>query len=46
MNFLKAITDKVAAKKGAWITIVLWLVVMVGISAGPRLGDYKVTNYQ
>ncbi|HWL25934.1 MAG TPA: MMPL family transporter [Ureibacillus sp.] len=46
MNFLKAITDKVSTKKGAWITLVLWLVLMIGISAGPKLGDYKVTNFQ
>ena len=46
MNLLKSLTDKVATKKGAWITVVLWLVLMIGISAGPRLGDYKVTNFQ
>ena len=46
MNVLKSLTDKVATKKGAWITVVLWLVLMIGISAGPKLGDYKVTNFQ
>lgn len=46
MNFLRTITDKVSTKKGAWITIAIWLVIMIGISAGPRLGDYKVTNFQ
>ncbi|CAG9622719.1 MMPL family transporter [Sutcliffiella rhizosphaerae] len=46
MNFLRSFTDKVATRKGAWITVVLWLVFMIGISAGPRLGDYKVTNFQ
>ncbi|MBM4761693.1 MMPL family transporter [Bacillus sp. B15-48] len=46
MNLLKLLTDKVATKKGAWITVVLWLVLLIGISAGPRLGDYKVTNFQ
>lgn len=29
-----------------WITIIAWLVLMIGLSAGPRLGDYKVTNFQ
>jgi putative drug exporter of the RND superfamily len=29
-----------------WMTIVAWLVLMVGLSAGPKLGDYKVTNFQ
>ena len=46
MNFLKTITDKVSTKKGAWITLILWLVIMIGLSGGPRLGDYKVTNFQ
>lgn len=46
MNFFKTITDKVATKKGAWIIIVVWLVIMIGLSAGPRLGDYKVTDFQ
>lgn len=46
MNILRLLTDKVATRKGAWITLILWLVVMIGISAGPRLGDYKVTNFQ
>ncbi|MFK8794554.1 MMPL family transporter [Planococcus plakortidis] len=46
MNFVKALTDKIATRKGAWITLILWLVVMIGISAGPRLNDYKITNFQ
>ena len=46
MNFLQKLTDKVATKKGAWITVVAWLVIMILISAGPRLGEYKVTNFQ
>ncbi len=29
-----------------WITIIAWLILMVGLSAGPKLGDYKVTNFQ
>lgn len=46
MKGIKYLTDKVATKKGAWITLILWLVIMIGLSAGPRLGDYKVTNFQ
>jgi len=46
MNILKQFTDKVSTKRGAWITLVTWLVVMIFISAGPKLSDYKVTNFQ
>lgn len=46
MNFLKALTDKVATKKGAWVTLIVWLVLMIGISAGPMLSEFKVTNFQ
>jgi putative drug exporter of the RND superfamily len=46
MNFLQKLTDKVATKKGAWITLIVWLVLMIGLSAGPLLSEYKVTNFQ
>ena len=46
MNFLQKLTDKVATKKGAWITLIVWLVLMIGLSAGPLLSKYKVTNFQ
>ncbi|WP_235613125.1 MMPL family transporter [Paenibacillus sp. LC231] len=29
-----------------WITSLVWLIVMVGLSAGSMLGDYKATNFQ
>ncbi|MER1986439.1 MAG: MMPL family transporter [Solibacillus sp.] len=45
-KWLHPITDWVATKKGMWITIVLWLVVMIGLSAGPKLNDYKVASFQ
>lgn len=45
-KLLRPITDWVATKRGAWITVIAWLVLMIGISAGPKLGDYKVTNFQ
>ena len=45
-KLLFPITDWVSTKRGMWITIIAWLVLMVGLSAGPRLSDYKVTNFQ
>ncbi|MGE7826854.1 MMPL family transporter [Paenibacillus sp. NPDC093718] len=45
-KLLSPITDWVSTKKGMWITILVWLIVMVGLSAGPTLGDYKATNFQ
>ncbi|TQE90311.1 MMPL family transporter [Ureibacillus terrenus] len=46
MKFIQSITDKVSTKKGAWITVAIWLIVMIAVSAGPRLSDYKTTNFQ
>ncbi|MFD0959972.1 MMPL family transporter [Paenibacillus chungangensis] len=43
---LRPITDWVATKRGMWIILSIWLAVMVILSAGPKLGDYKVTNFQ
>ena len=45
-KILNPITDWVSTKRGMWITIIIWLVLMIGLSAGPQLGDYKVTNFQ
>ena len=45
-KLLHCMTDWVSTKRGMWITITVWLVLMVGLSAGPRLDDYKVTNFQ
>lgn len=45
-KLLHPITDWVSTKRGMWITIIFWLVLMIGLSAGPKLGDYKVTNFQ
>ncbi|KGR77179.1 MMPL family transporter [Ureibacillus sinduriensis] len=45
-KLLFPITDWVSTKRGVWITIIAWLVLMVGLSAGPKLGEYKVTNFQ
>ncbi|HSJ36850.1 MAG TPA: MMPL family transporter, partial [Planococcus sp. (in: firmicutes)] len=45
-RFLNPITDWVSTKRGMWITIVLWFVVMIALSMGPTLNDYKVANFQ
>ena len=45
-KFLNPITDWVSTKRGAWITLIVWLVLMIGLSAGPMLSEYKVTNFQ
>ncbi|WP_298825589.1 MMPL family transporter [uncultured Planococcus sp.] len=45
-KFLNPITDWVSTKKGMWITIIVWLVLMIALSMGPRLNDYKVANFQ
>src|SRR5690606_9248183 len=45
-KFLNPITDWVSTKRGMWITIIVWLVLMIALSMGPRLNDYKVANFQ
>ena len=45
-KFLNPITDWVSTKKGMWITIIAWLVLMIALSMGPTLNDYKVANFQ
>jgi len=45
-SILHKVTDWVTTKRGMWITLIVWFVLMIGISAGPKLGDYKVTNFQ
>lgn len=45
-RFLHTVTDWVSTKKGMRITIIAWLVIMIGLTAGPKLSDYKVTNFQ
>ncbi|WP_053361012.1 MMPL family transporter [Bacillus sp. FJAT-27251] len=45
-KLLYPITDWVTTKRGMWITIIAWVVLMVGLSAGPRLNDYRVSNFQ
>ncbi|WNF23337.1 MMPL family transporter [Mesobacillus jeotgali] len=45
-KLLYPITDWVSTKRGMWITIIAWLALMVGLSAGPMLSEYKTTNFQ
>ncbi|MBO9131467.1 MMPL family transporter [Bacillus sp. 165] len=45
-RLLNPITDWVSTKRGMWLTIIFWIVLMVGLSAGPKIGDYKVSNFQ
>ncbi|MER1999963.1 MAG: MMPL family transporter, partial [Lysinibacillus sp.] len=45
-KILNPITDWVSTKRGKWITFAIWLVLMVGLSMGPMLSDYKVSNFQ
>ena len=45
-KWLRAITDWVSTKRGMKITLASWLILMIAISAGPQLNDYKVTNFQ
>jgi RND superfamily putative drug exporter len=43
---LRPITDWVSTKRGMWITLAIWLVITVALSVGPKLSDYKVSNFQ
>lgn len=45
-KLLHPITDWVSTKRGMLITVIFWLVLMIGLSAGPQLSDYKVTSFQ
>ena len=45
-KMLYSITDWVSTKRGMWITIIAWLVLMLGLSTGPKLGNYKMNNFQ
>ena len=45
-KFLHPITDWVSTKRGMWITITSWLVLMVALSIGPSVNEYQVANFQ
>lgn len=45
-HILHNITDWVSSKRGMTITLIIWLLLAIGLSGGPKLNDYKVTNFQ
>lgn len=45
-QWINRITDRVATRKGAWITLGIWILLAVLLSAGPSMSDYKVTNFE
>lgn len=45
-KFLNPVTDWVSTKRGMWITIIAWIILMIALSLGPTLNDYKVANFQ
>lgn len=45
-NWINRITDRVATRKGAWITLGVWILLAMLLSAGPSMSDYKVTNFE
>lgn len=45
-NALQRVTDFVTTKRGMWITLTIWVLLAVLLSAGPKASDYRVTNFQ
>ncbi|WDF04817.1 MMPL family transporter [Shouchella hunanensis] len=45
-KLLYPITDWVSTKKGMWITIIAWLLLMIILTFGPPVSDSTVTNFQ
>lgn len=45
-KLLQEVTDWVSTKKGMRITIIVWLVVLIALSAGPKLSDHKAATFQ
>ena len=43
---LRLITDGVTTRRGMRITLIMWFVLMIGLSAGPKLSDYTVAGFQ
>src|SRR5699024_5286325 len=44
-RILQRITNRIASKKGAWITLVVWLIAAIVLSiAAPSSKDYSVNN--
>lgn len=40
------ITDFVTTKRGMWITLTIWVLLAVLLSAGPKAADYRSANFQ
>lgn len=45
-NALQRVTDFVTTKRGMWITLTVWVLLAVLLSAGPKAADYRATNFQ
>lgn len=45
-NWIRNITDRVSTRKGAWITLGVWVLCATLLSMGPRMSDYTVTNFE
>lgn len=45
-SLLRPVTDWVSTKRGMWITLAVWLIATVLLSAGPSASDYKTTGFQ
>ncbi len=43
---LPSITDFVSTRKGMWITITIWVILAVLLSAGPKASDYRSASFQ
>lgn len=44
-NILQNITDRVSTKKGSWITLIIWILIMVILTVSvPSVRDYQVTS--
>lgn len=40
------ITDFVTTKRGMWVTLTVWVLLAVLLSAGPKAADYRSANFQ
>lgn len=43
---IHSITDFVTTKRGMWITLTIWVLLAVLLSAGPKAADYRSANFQ
>lgn len=45
-NAVHRVTDFVSTKRGMWITLIVWILLAVLLSAGPKAADYRSANFQ